>query len=187
VTERSPVARHAKLCKLGESALALIASMALSDYRNRRRSDPDPKTESVLAGLKRISMGQYLQVFRAATDAIQPALFDCKARRPENCPAAGRFASAVAAIELEARNLRKIVAQRLASPRRCSWLAFWERLTEYRNKAEAHPATYSWPTGHPARVPGQARPGPPGFLRIPRTDTGWFVIIGAEQGGDGAR
>src|SRR5579863_1307632 len=99
VTERSPAARHAKLCKLGESALALIASMALSDYRNRRHSDPDPRTESVLAGLKRISMGQYLQIFRAATDAIQPALFDCKPSRPENCPAAGRFASAMVASE----------------------------------------------------------------------------------------
>jgi L-threonine kinase len=152
VTERSPAARHGKLCKLGEGALAYMASMALSDYRNRRHTDPDPKTESVLAGMKRISMGQYLQIFRAATEAIQPALFDYKLTRPESCVAAGRFSTAYAAIEdaieLEARNLRKIVAQRLESPRQCSWLAFWERLIEYRNRAEAHPATYNWPVGH---------------------------------------
>jgi hypothetical protein len=76
VVERSPASRHAKLCKLGEATLAYMASMALSDYRNRRHTDPDPKVESLLAGMKRISMGQYLQVFRVATDAIQPALFD---------------------------------------------------------------------------------------------------------------
>jgi hypothetical protein len=28
-------------------------------------------------------------------------------------------------------------------------LAGWERLVEYRNRAEAHPATYSWPVSHP--------------------------------------
>ncbi len=152
VVERSPAARHARLCKLGEGALAYMASMALSDYRNRRHSDPDPKTESVLARMKRISMGQYLEIFRAATDAIQPALFDCKLSRPESCVAAGRFSAAFAAIEeaieLEAGNLRKLVTQRLDSPRRCSWLAFWERLIEYRNRAEGHPAAYNWPVGH---------------------------------------
>ena len=92
VTERSLPARHAKLCKLGEGALAYMASMALSDYRNRRHTDPDPKAESVLSGLKRISMGQYLQLFRVATDAIQPALFDYKLSRPDNCMAISRFA-----------------------------------------------------------------------------------------------
>jgi L-threonine kinase len=153
VVERSPAARHAKLCKLGEAALAYMASMALSDYRNRRHSDPDPKTESLLAGMKRISMGQYLQVFRVATDAIQPALFDYKLSRPDNCIAISRFSAAYAAIqdtiELEAQNLRRIVLQRLEAPARCRWLAFWERLVEYRNRAEAHPATYKWPVSHP--------------------------------------
>jgi L-threonine kinase len=152
VVERSPAARHAKLCKLGEGALAYMASMALSDYRNRRHTDPDPKVESVLAGMKRISMGQYLQIFRVATDTIQPALFDYKLSRPDSCVAAGRFSAAYAAIEdaieLEARNLQRIVSQRLESPRRCTWLSFWERLTEYRNRAEAHPATYNWPISH---------------------------------------
>ena len=152
VTERSPAARHAKLCKLGEGALAYLASMALSDYRNRRHADPDPKVESVLAGMKRISMGQYLQIFRVATDSIQPALFDYKLSRPDSCPAISRFCAAYSAIEeaieLEAQNLRKIVAQRLEAPRRCAWLAFWERLVEYRNRSEAHPATYNWPVGH---------------------------------------
>ena len=153
VIERSPAARHAKLCKLGEGALAYMASMALSDYRNRRHTDPDPKVESVLAGMKRISMGQYLQIFRISTDAIQPALFDYKLSRPDNCIAASRFSSAYAAIqdaiELEARNLQKIVSQRLQAPHRCTWLSFWERLTEYRNRSEAHPATYDWPVSHP--------------------------------------
>ena len=122
VTERSPAARHAKLCKLGEGTLAYLASMALSDYRNRRHADPDPKVESVLAGMKRISMGQYLQIFRVATDAIQPALFDYKLSRPDSCPAISRFCAAYSAIEeaieLEAQNLRKIVSQRLEAPRR---------------------------------------------------------------------
>jgi L-threonine kinase len=153
VIEHSPAARHAKLCKLGEGALAYIASMALSDYRNRRHTDPDPKVESVLAGMKRISMGQYLQIFRVATDAIQPALFDYKLSRPDNCVAISRFSSAYSAImeaiELEAHNLRRIVSQRLESPSRCTWLTFWERLIEYRNRAEAHPATHNWPVGHP--------------------------------------
>lgn len=153
VIERSPAARHAKLCKLAEGALAYMASMALSDYRNRRHTDPAPKVESVLAGMKRISMGQYFQIFRVATDAIQPALFDYKLSRPDNCVAAGRFSAAYAgiedAVELEARNLRRIVTERLESPRRCSWLAFWERLIEYRNRSEAHPATHNWPVAHP--------------------------------------
>jgi hypothetical protein len=152
VVERSPAARHAKLCKLAEGSLAYMASMALSDYRNRRHSDPDPKVESALAGMKRISMGQYLQIFRVATDAIQPALFDYKLSRPGSCAAMGRFSSAYSAIEeaieLEAQNLRRIVSQRLEAPRRCTWLAFWERVVEYRNRAEAHPATYHWPTGY---------------------------------------
>lgn len=91
VVERSPAARHAKLCKLAEGSLAYMASMALSDYRNRRHTDPDPKVESALAGMKRISMGQYLQIFRVATDAIQPALFDYKLSRPDSCAAMGRF------------------------------------------------------------------------------------------------
>ena len=120
VVERSLPARHAKLCKLGEGALAYMASMALSDYRNRRHTDPDPKTESVLAGMKRISMGQYLQIFRVATDAIQPALFDYKLSRPDNCVAMSRFAAAYSAIqeaiELEAQNLRRIVLQRVEAP-----------------------------------------------------------------------
>lgn len=153
VVERSLAARHAKLCKLGEGALAHMASMALSDYRNRRHTDPDPKVESVLDKMKRISMGQYLQVFRVATDAIQPALFDYKLSRPENCVAISRFSSAYAAIEeaieLEAQNLRRIVSQRVESPSRCTWLTFWEKLVEYRNRAEAHPATYNWPVAHP--------------------------------------
>ena len=152
VVERSLPARHAKLCKLGEGALAYMASMALSDYRNRRHTDPDPKTESVLAGMKRISMGQYLQIFRVATDAIQPALFDYKLSRPDNCVAMSRFAAAYAAIqeaiELEAQNLRRIVLQRVEAPSRCTWLGFWDRLVEYRNRAEAHPATYNWPVAH---------------------------------------
>jgi len=153
VVERSPASRHAKLCKPGEAALAYMASMALPDYRNRRHADPGPKVESLLAGMKRISMGQYLQVFRVATDAIQPALFDYKLSRPGSCAAISRFSAACAAIrdaiELEARNLRRIVAQRLEAPARCSWLAFRERLAEYRNRAEAHPATCSWPVAHP--------------------------------------
>ena len=152
VAERSLPARHAKLCKLGEGALAYMASMALSDYRNRRHTDPDPKTESVLAGMKRISMGQYLQIFRVATDAIQPALFDYKLSRPDNCVAMSRFAAAYSAvqeaIELEAQNLRRIVLQRVEAPSRCTWLGFWDRLVEYRNRAEAHPATYNWPVAH---------------------------------------
>jgi len=152
VVERSPASRHAKLCKLGEAALAYMASMAVSDYRNRRHMDPDPRTESLLAKMKRISMGQYLQIFRVATDAIQPALFDYKLSRPDNCLAIGRFFSAYSAvedaIELEAQNLRRIVSQRLQAPVRSSWLAFWERLVEYRNRAEAHPATYNWPIAH---------------------------------------
>jgi L-threonine kinase len=153
VVERSPASRHAKLCKLGEAALSYMASMALSDYRNRRHADPDPKVESLLAGMKRISMGQYLQVFRVCTDAIQPALFDYKLSRPETCVAISRFSAAFAAvqdaIDLEAQNLLRIVSQRLEGPARCSWLAFWEKLVEYRNRAEAHPATYSWPVSHP--------------------------------------
>jgi L-threonine kinase len=153
VVERSPASRHAKLCRLGEGALAYMASLALSDYRNRRHTDPDPKTESLLAGMKRISMGQYLQVFRVATDAIQPALFDYKLSRPDTCVAISRFSTAYAAIQdaidLEAQNLRRIVSQRLEAPARCSWLAGWERLVEYRNRAEAHPATYNWPVSHP--------------------------------------
>jgi L-threonine kinase len=153
VTERSLPARHAKLCKLAEGTLAYMASMALSDYRNRRHTDPDPKAESVLAGLKRISMGQYLQIFRVATDAIQPALFDYKLSRPENCAAISRFCAAYAAvqeaIELEAQNIRKIVMQRLEKPPRSTWLGFWDKLVEYRNRAEAHPATYNWPVAHP--------------------------------------
>ena len=153
VVERSLAVRHAKLCKLGEGTLAFMASMALSDYRNRRHTDPDPKVESVLTRMKRISMGQYLQIFRVATDAIQPALFDYKLSRPENCVAIGRFASAYAAteeaIELEAQNLQRIVSQRLQNPSRCTWLSFWEKLVEYRNRAEAHPATYNWPVAHP--------------------------------------
>jgi L-threonine kinase len=152
VVERSQAARHAKLCKLAEGALAYMASMALSGYRNQRHTDPDPKVEALLAGLKRISMGQYLQIFRVATDAIQPALFDYKLSRPDSCAAMGRFSSAFAAIEeaivLEAQNLRRIVSQRIEAPRRCTWLGFWERLVEYRNRAEAHPATYNWPVAH---------------------------------------
>jgi L-threonine kinase len=152
VVERSLPARHAKLCKLGEGALAYMASMALSDYRNRRHTDPDPKAESVLSGMKRISMGQYLQIFRVATDAIQPALFDYKLSRPDNCVAMSRFAAAYAAIqeaiELEAQNLRRIVLQRVEAPSRCTWLGFWDRVVEYRNRAEAHPATYNWPVAH---------------------------------------
>lgn len=62
VIERSLPSRHTKLCKLGEAALAYMASMALSDYRNRRHMDPDPKVESLLEAMKRISMGQYLQI-----------------------------------------------------------------------------------------------------------------------------
>jgi hypothetical protein len=128
VVERSPAARHAKLCKLGEAALAYMASMALSDYRNRRHTDPDPKVEALLGKMKRISMGQYLQIFRVATDAIQPALFDYKLSRPENCVAISRFFSAYSAvedaIELEAQNLRRIVSQRLEKPARANWLAF---------------------------------------------------------------
>lgn len=153
VIERSLPARHAKLCKLAEGAVAYMASMALSDYRNRRHTDPDPKTESLLAGLKRISMGQYLQIFRVATDAIQPALFDYKLSRPDNCAAISRFSAAYSAvqeaIELEAQNLRKIVVQHLEKPPRCTWLNFWDKLVEYRNRAEAHPATYNWPVSHP--------------------------------------
>jgi hypothetical protein len=153
VVERSPAARHAKLCKLGEAALGYMASMALSDYRNRRHADPDPKAESLLAGMKRISMGQYLQIFRTCTDAIQPALFDYKLSTPDTCAAISRFSAAYAgiqdAIDLEAQNLREIVSQRLEAPARCSWLAFWDKLVEYRNRAEAHPATYSWPVAHP--------------------------------------
>src|SRR5437879_144515 len=152
VVERSPAARHAKLCKFAEGSLGYMASMALSDYRNRRHTDPDPKVESVLAGMKRISMGQYLQIFRVATDAIQPALFDYKLSRPDRCMAMSRFSSAYSAIEeaidLEAQNLRRIMSQRLETPRRCTWLGFWERLVEYRNRSEAHPATYNWPIGH---------------------------------------
>jgi L-threonine kinase len=152
VIERSLPARHAKLCKLAEGAVAYMASMALSDYRNRRHTDPDPKTESVLAGLKRISMGQYLQIFRVATDAIQPALFDYKLSRPDKCPAISRFSAAYSAvqeaIQLEAQNLRKIVVQHLEKPSRCTWLSFWDKLVEYRNRAEAHPATHNWPVSH---------------------------------------
>jgi hypothetical protein len=152
VVERSLAARHAKLCKLGEAALAYLASMALSDYRNRRHMDPDPKTESLLARMKRLSMGQYLQIFRVATDAIQPALFDYKLSRPDTCVAISRFFSAYSAIEdaieLEAQNLRRIVSQRLQAPAWATWLGFWEKLVEYRNRAEAHPATYNWPIAH---------------------------------------
>ena len=152
VTERSLPSRHAKLCKLGEGALAYMASLALSDYRNRRHTDPDPKVESVLSGLKRISMGQYLQIFRVATDAIQPALFDYKLSRPDNCMAISLFCAAYSAvqeaIDLEAQNLRRIVLQKLESPAKCTWLGFWDKLVEYRNRAEAHPAAYNWPTGH---------------------------------------
>ena len=143
VTERSLAARHAKLCKLGEGALAYMASMALSDYRNRRHADPDPKTESVLAGMKRISMGQYLQIFRVATDAIQPALFDYKLSRPDNCVAISRFCAAYAAIQeaidLEAQNLRRIVLAAAGGTGRCSWLGFWEKLVEYRNRCRSPP------------------------------------------------
>jgi L-threonine kinase len=152
VIERNPASRHARLCKLGEAAIAHMASMALSDYRNRRHTDPDPKVESVIGGLKRISMGQYLQIFRVATDAIQPALFDYKLSRAENCVAISRFFSAYAAIEdaieLEAQNLRRVVSQRLGKPGRVTWLGFWEKLVEYRNRAEGHPATYRWPISH---------------------------------------
>lgn len=152
VTDRSLPARHAKLCKLGEGALAYMASMALSDYRNRRHTDPDPKTESVLSGLRRISMGQYLQLFRVATDAIQPALFDYKLSRPDNCIAISRFCAAYSAvqeaIDLQAQNLHKIVLQRLESPAKGTWLGFWDKLVEYRNRAEAHPTAYKWPVGH---------------------------------------
>jgi len=152
VIERNLAARHAKLCKLGEASLAYLASMALSDYRNRRHTDPEPKVEALLGGLKRISMGQYLQVFRVATDAIQPALFDYKLSRPDSCVAMSRFFGAYAAIEdaieLEAQNLRRIVSQRVENAPRASWLSFWERLVEYRNRSEGHPATYNWPISH---------------------------------------
>jgi L-threonine kinase len=152
VVERNLTSRHTQLCKLGEAALSYMASMALSDYRNRRHTDPDPKVESLLARLKRISMGQYLQIFRVVTDAIQPALFDYKLSRPDTCVAIGRFFSAYSAIEdaieLEAQNLRRIVSQRLESPVRANWLGFWEKLVEYRNRSEGHPATYNWPIGH---------------------------------------
>ena len=152
VVERNLASRHAKLCKLGESALAFMTSMALSDYRNRRHTDPDLKVENLLAGMKRISMGQYLQIFRVTTDAIQPALFDYKLSRPDTCEAICRFFSAYSAIEdaieLEAQNLRRIVSQRLETPARANWLSFWEKLVEYRNRSEGHPATYNWPITH---------------------------------------
>ncbi|MGH3869025.1 MAG: hypothetical protein ACRDQ4_23480 [Pseudonocardiaceae bacterium] len=152
VVERNLASRHAKLCKLGESALSYMASLALSDYRNRRHTDPEPKVEALLSGLNRISMGQYLQIFRVATDAIQPALFDYKLSRPDACVAIRRFFSACSAvedaIELEAQNLRRIVSQRLETPVRANWLGFWEKLVEYRNRSEGHPATYNWPIAH---------------------------------------
>lgn len=98
-------------------------------------------------------MGQYLQIFRVTTDTIQPALFDYKLSRPDNCLAISRFFAAFSAIqdaiELEAQNLRRIVSQRLETPGRANWLGFWEKLVEYRNRAEGHPATYNWPIAHP--------------------------------------
>jgi L-threonine kinase len=152
VVERNPASRHARFCKLGEAAISHMASMALSDYRNRRHADPDLKVESLISSLKRISMGTYLQIFRVATDAIQPALFDYKLSRADNCIAISRFFSAYSAIEdaieLEAQNLRRIVSQRLEQPGRATWLTFWEKLVEYRNRAEGHPATYKWPIHH---------------------------------------
>jgi len=153
VTERNLATRHGLLCKMGEAVLSHMASMALSDYRNRRHTDPDPKVESVIGSLKRMSMGHFLQIFRISSDAIQPALFDYKLNTSEESEALGRFFSAYLAIEdaieLEAQNLRRIVSQRIEKPVRANWFSFWEKLVEYRNRSEAHPATYNWPIGHP--------------------------------------
>jgi L-threonine kinase len=153
VTERTLASRHGLLCKLGEAALSHMASMALSDYRNRRHADADPKVESVLGGIKRMSMGHFLQILRISSDAIQPALFDYKLTGTDESEALGRFFSAYSAIEdaieLEAQNLRRIVSQRIEKPAKVNLFSFWEKLVEYRNRAEAHPATYSWPIAHP--------------------------------------
>lgn len=158
VAERAnPGARHRLLCKLGETALAYMASMAVSDYRNRRHTDPDPKVESVLSGLKRLSMGHFLQIFRVCTEATQPALFDYKPNANEDLAALGRFFAAFSAvedsIELQANNLRRIVSLRIEQPPKGNWLEFWDRLVQYRNRAEAHPSTYDWPIAHPDYYP----------------------------------
>lgn len=146
--------RHSKLLKLGEETLAFLASVALSDYRNRRHLDPDPRVEGQLAELKRMSLGHYLQIFRMTTEAMQPALFDYKSRaETEGALPIGRFLSAYDAVEdaiaLEAQNLRRLIAQRIANPSKGSWLAFWERFIEYRNRSEGHSSTYNWPVNHP--------------------------------------
>jgi L-threonine kinase len=154
VQDREPATRHSRLIKLGEETLGYLASTALSDYRNRRHNDPDVHVEQILAGTKRMSLGHYLQVFRASTEAIQPALFDYKSRaETESSSAIGRFTAGVHAIEdaiaLDANNLKRLIGQRLDNPPKVSWLQFWERFIEYRNKADAHAATHQWPIDHP--------------------------------------
>lgn len=154
VQDRDPASRHAKLVKFGEQVIAYLASLAVSDYRNRRYSDPDLHVEKIIRDTKRPSLGHFLQLFRSSTEAIQPALFDYKSRaETESATAVGRFAAGYAAIEdaiaLEAHNLRRLVGHRLEAPPKLSWLQFWERFVEYRNRSEAHAATYRWPVDHP--------------------------------------
>lgn len=102
--------------------------------------------------IKRLSMGHFLQIFRVCTEATQPALFDYKPDANEDLAALGRFFAAVSAvedaIELQANNLRRIVSLRIEQPPKGNWLEFWDRLVQYRNRAEAHPSTYDWPIAH---------------------------------------
>jgi L-threonine kinase len=155
VGDAEPASRHRRLLALGETSIAWFASLAFSDYRSQRYRDPDPRVEDAVGRAQRPSLGQYLELWRAASAATQPAMFDLK--QPEvdqELPSCQRFFAAVAgiedAIELEANNIGRAISVRLdRQMKKVTWFDFWGKLVEYRNRAEGHSTSHAWPVSHP--------------------------------------
>ena len=143
--------RHQQLLRLGEIALAHLASLAFADYRRSRAGDADEKVEEYLRSTKRFTMGQYVAVFRQTQRALgRQEIFGLKRYevnvRLEN---AQRWISAVRAVEhaqkIGATDVRRVVDEGLRQPAKgVRWLAFWDELVTYRNRI-AHADAHGWP------------------------------------------
>src|SRR3954447_15858403 len=71
--------RHHQLLRLGEVSLAHLASLAFADYRQARTESPDPAVEGLLSSLNRVTLGEYLQLFRLSQKATgRPEIFGIK-------------------------------------------------------------------------------------------------------------
>lgn len=143
--------RHHQLLRLGEAALAYLASLAFADYRQARRADPDPAVERWVAGLSRLTTGEYLQAFRMTQKALgRPEIFGIK-RYEVNAKLseAARLAAATRALDyaqrIGATNIRAAIEEASSDAQRSvRWLGFWNDFVEYRNRV-VHADDKGWP------------------------------------------